>query len=313
MAKSHKKSTYLTSQYDAKRQYVKKTMPRGKKRAWKRFVKKVNAVNEKSLGSRTIIRNGFNQSSQPSALQITGEVWLYPNRSSSTARNDMVAILRKDNENAPPLPAGTGGAQPSGLVENGTAVFTSGVMDVSFKVPGATTTTVTPGVVTNLYPTLEMDVYEIVFRKTEIDNDYYGDSLQANMTIGLTGTLDLPAGGTSLGTSSALTLTTPGVGPFSVPLAIKQTGMKVLKKTKFIVNPGETITYQIRDPSTHYINKYDINKNSWIGKGTRGIFWTARAVGSAESVNSVLDWSYVKQYVYHVNKSDGFYDANVLT
>lgn len=41
----------VTNQWDRTLIYKKKSMPRWKKRAWKRFSQKVNAVAEKSLGS----------------------------------------------------------------------------------------------------------------------------------------------------------------------------------------------------------------------------------------------------------------------
>lgn len=47
----------VTTQYDTRLQYRKKSMPRWKRKAWKRFSQKVNAVNLKNHGTYTRLFN----------------------------------------------------------------------------------------------------------------------------------------------------------------------------------------------------------------------------------------------------------------
>jgi len=88
----------VTSQYDRRLIYRKRTMPRRKKRRWRGFKNKVLAVSTKSLGSNTIVRNSLEQSEIPlipgnDAVQSYVQLALYPIRSTSTKLNDVNEIM----------------------------------------------------------------------------------------------------------------------------------------------------------------------------------------------------------------------------
>jgi hypothetical protein len=91
----------------------------------------------------------------------------------------------------------------------------------------------------------------------------------------------------TIGTGSALDLTTRGATPFDFPLWSRY-GNSILKKQKFFVTPsGGTFTYQMKDPRNHYIRTLDM------------------AVGNA------VDYSHknITQYLYFVVKKVAGYDA----
>jgi len=85
----------ITTQYDRSRVYRKKRMPRRKKKAWKRFVRKAQAAIDKTLGSYSIVLNDQVTVSATAETtdQAIGQFALYPMKDGTNAwLNDMAGI-----------------------------------------------------------------------------------------------------------------------------------------------------------------------------------------------------------------------------
>jgi len=214
----------VTGQYDRRQIYQKRYMPRGRKRQWVKFVRKVQAVNSAGLGTRTILFNETITMGVFTSLQSIGMVHLYSYKgqppgaiSQEQGANDISRMAARD-----------------GLTSTNKIYFKSAVMDVTFNGYPQDNATAGP---------LEVDVYEIAYLK----KNYLG-SLTEMITLSETQTT------TATGYTNGIQLIDRGATPFELPL-LGRHGIKVMKKTKFFLNPdNSTFTYQMRDPGNKYLS-----------------------------------------------------------
>ena len=69
----------VTTQRDSRFVYAKRRMPRYRRNRWKRFGRKVNAIAEKELGSRTVVRNFTTAAINPTdGDHLLTHSYLYP-------------------------------------------------------------------------------------------------------------------------------------------------------------------------------------------------------------------------------------------
>jgi len=228
----------ITAQYDRKRVYTKKSMPKYKKRRWRKFIQKVNAVDEKDLGSQTSL---FNQQIEVSTItagvQLTATCALYSSTSTSSHLNDLDQISGVFNYGNPTAAADD--------YVNGTTkiIFKSGVLDITVR------NTSDNGTSTPVDCPLEVDVYEITVNHGQDDNASSYNTLDDYFTQSATDTLQI--GGTAAGAAGQLTISRRGATPWDLPAALSQYRMKIWKKTKYFLGVGQTFTYQMRDPRRH--------------------------------------------------------------
>lgn len=231
----------ITDQHDRSRIYKKKFMGGRKKRTWKRFVRKVNAVAEKTLGSRTAV---FNRSvtftNTTAGNQGLGYMALYSLQGVESWMNDLNNISATENQGDPTSAAGINIAGSTKFL------FQSGILDMTIK-----NNTQRIELEGNIGISIEMDVYEIVSSKKWADLNA-GTSIQ-----------DIPAAYGEAeaevkdinGASGGVNLAKRGCTPWDVPHAISKYGLKILKKTKYFLGPQQTMTYQIRDPKRRPITQ----------------------------------------------------------
>lgn len=229
----------VTDQYDRRLIYRKRRMPRYKKRQWKRFRNRVLAVSEKDLGSRTVVFNSqYNYSETGTncdTKNVLGQIALYSIKHAVFGFfNDIDNITSSD-----PLGA-----------TNGKFLFHSAVLDVTIT----NVTKMVPDGAGETEPvvpwTLELDIYEISCSKN-FETQSASSTLLDCFDEGAT---DTPA---IWGTS--LTLADRGTTPFDLPSALSEFGIRVWKKTKYELSYGKTITYQIRDPKRHIVDRASIS------------------------------------------------------
>jgi len=228
----------VTTQHDERLIYRKRSMPRRMKRSWKRFKNKVHAVSEKDLGTRTVVFNAtYGLSSVLPDNHTVGTFAVYGMSSSNLQLNDLSAISNLENSGDPTAAAGV-------TIDKTTKIiFKSGIMDLTFRNTSSKNGT---GAVAEAK--LETDIYECIVRKEADDtNTNYAD-FNEMLTRGYTDTKNI--GGTGLGLNSLQRGTTP----WDFPNALSYFGIKILKKTKFFTNNGDTFTYQIRDPRRHVVS-----------------------------------------------------------
>ena len=259
----------VTDHFDRRTIYRKKLMPRYKKRRWIRFVKKVQAVSEKTLGTKTIVFNNsatqeidyFTGGGVNDNLQIVGYACLYGVDSASGSSGDGF-LGSKDLQSI--YTNSTSSNQASLLC------FRSAVLDLTFVNRNYGTDGTTAE---NWNEALEIDVYEVTVRKNL--------SYETN-PLGLVAAFSYAA--TQTGAYGSYTkisdLNQRGVTPFDLPQAMAQFGVKIWKKTKFRVQVNQSFTYQLRDPRSHNIDKDSMDDVLGVNMPgiTRYVLWTAKPV-----------------------------------
>lgn len=236
----------VTQQHDMRRVYTKKRMPNYKKKPWKRFVKKVHAVAEKDLGSRTVLFSdsitiGNNTPGSHCCLTLG----LYGLQSSQSWLNDLAQISALENVGNPTATAGD-------TTYNTTKyLFQSGVLDITIR--NSTWLTEQTSTTFNSAATMELDVYEIVASKDFIQSGGNFGSLSTALNEGFSITSDIG------GASTGISIQSRGATPFECSAGLGRFGIKVMKKTKYFVPGGGTITHQIRDPKRHVMMQRDMS------------------------------------------------------
>lgn len=244
----------VTEQYDRRLIYAKSSMPRFKKRRWKRFKQKVNAISEKELGTRMVVFNTpLSFANDQTTRHITATFALYPARSSAVYLNDIDYIGRLGNQSNPTHAEG-----PS-MYGSSKILFQSGVLDLTIQNRSSLDTAGT-----RTFPgecKMEVDIYEITasrdfyYHTSPSTTTFYNnlsDLLNYSQTFGET----LKDNNTSPSTDE-IDIGDRGVTPFECNFALSRFGVKIWKKTKFMLNINETITYQMRDPRRRVLNQLD--------------------------------------------------------
>jgi len=266
----------VTSQYDTKWIYRKKSMPKRKKKVWRRFVKKVRAALMKDVGTKTVVfnhgmREDFNTTGQQVFLaSLYGGDGNAPN-SFQVGSDDVGAIFRNDNE-----------------LSNNTAkaVFMSACLDITM----INMSTKTTEEERNLG--LEVDVYDLAYwRRLDAGNPRDPFTLAAATTQ--------PINPLELG----IQIYSRGATPWDLPDALSQ-GIKILSKKKFFLGKGETATYQLRNPKNYSFNRSSINdsdQNFCIPKVTRTLMIVVKGLPWADGyVNKSLQIGTTRKYMYKV-------------
>lgn len=240
----------VTTQHDRRQVYRKRSMPRYKKRRWKKFVNKIHAVAERDYGSRTwLANNSITQTLTLADTQGVLTLALYSQQSSNPWLNDLNSISALENFQGNPTTA-------AGItVENSTKVlFQSAILDVTIR----NISTLITGVVPFLdgRAKLELDVYEMSATKDfMVAAGSYG-SLGVLFNAIETDIKILNNSGTSI------TIGARGATPFELPYVLGRFGLKVWKKTKFFIPNSDTITYQVRDPKRHVTTIGDLKNEN---------------------------------------------------
>lgn len=232
----------ITNEFDRKLIYRKRRMPRRMRNRWRRFSQKVNAVTEKSLAPITVVLNDRDSHSLNFTLaaENTQQLGAYPLYSCQsgirTWYNDLYNLLSNyataDDETVKFL-------------------FQSAVLDITFQ----NSSTLNASSINAYAPTLEVDVYEIICNMSLATEGNGAGPIEAFADAAST-TPDLP------GAAAGIELTSRGCTPWDLPQALSQWKLRILKKTKYLLKPGEVFTYQMRDPRRHVFTKDSILEES---------------------------------------------------
>lgn len=282
----------VTDQFDRRVIYRKRSMPRYKKRRWRSFVKKVHAASEKSLGTRTVVFNdklissGLNILSN--ATQVVQELALYPFQCSRAHEKDINKILNNDNS----------------VSTTGKFLFQSGVLDLTFQ---NTSFKNEANPSSRGDPHVEVDVYEIVAGR-EFDSLPVGSGL-TEIFINADG--DTPL----INAGSSISIADRGVTPFDLPSALSEFRVKILKKTKYTLSPLQSVTYQMRDPRRHVIDKQLQNMQSANKRGlTRFLFILTKPLPNSVPSDTApdvyqIELGVTRKYMYKINEREGEADG----
>lgn len=219
----------VTAQRDVTSVYRKKKMPRRKRKAWKKFVRKVQAVAAKDRGTVSLVMS-------------YGDIQIHPGWVGGS-RQQLVKAIHLFGGNASavtPLEVGardlgtiSANFQAKGLDDTAKVTFKSGVLDVTVTNPG-----VFPGA--SYGGPLEVDVYHVVYGR----KNYISNGLINSLDQGTIQTERFDA-------LPKVSINDRGCTPFNLPQGISILGAKILKKKKYFLGAGQSFTYQVRDPKNH--------------------------------------------------------------
>lgn len=244
-------------------------MPWRKKKAWKRFSKKVRAVLYSNLGLRIAKMVSPAYISQAADFSTFYSANLYPT-SGPASTVGTVGIAGT---------SGTGNYDDLGMIfarENGSGLIGSLYKGDKFMFQSACLDIL----ITNLYNT--PCIIEVYYWKAK---DTLGTALTTEDTLEELYNVGFAAGSghmAVIGTGTALGANQPGTGPFSNPAFCHY--ITIVKKTQILLSPSATTTLQLRDPKNHRIYGETLS-NSSVKRGlTRGIF--LQCYGAPTSANS---------------------------
>lgn len=284
----------VTTQRDSRLVYRYKRMPRRKRRAWTRFLRKNLAADLKNVGTKTIIYNGSTPlTTTGDQKQSVAAVHLYgcspenvPVVSTEIGLADLRRIINQDID--------TGAASDK-------AYFASAIMDITMTNISPPVTLPDTGASVN--PPLEVDLYDIVYRK-EIDTN----SLQEFFNGCTNATIPITSGGSWTDVSQR------GWTPFDTTQALALGGIKILRKTKYFVPYGDSVTYQVRDPRNRMFRRQDVyNDTKTIGflspgaRATRSVLVVCKPVAGiapGSGTTSFLKIGATRKYSYKIMKEN---------
>lgn len=267
----------VTSQYDRKQIYRKRRMPRRKRRAWKRFTKKVVAAQLKTIGTRTILKNDTLSRTYTGDTQSVVSFCLFGKdgggpTTSACGFNDLASIFQND-----------------AAIANRTSKIQlfSGVLDITMTNLSEVLDNSTQNT------SLEVDLYELVATK-QIDAAYLSDIyLSADSN---TDQINVANPGISINNR--------GATPFELT-DFTGRGIKILKKTKYFLGAGQVATYQYRDAKNFRIrndNIDDANSDFALPYKTRIFMIIIKGVPTpdANQVNKKLLVGVTRKYGYKI-------------
>jgi len=282
-----------TTQLDTTTQYRYKRMPKKKRWRWKKFVKKVQAVQQRALGLRTVLFNTNIRITGAANQQHYGCVALYgyygvgdaiPGPAALCGMRDIFRIANNDPQIMDKNTAG---------VDGGKFQLQSGILDVTATNVGARS--------------LEVDLYEI---------NCMEDDTKESDPLATIGNAQVITSAIS-GTSTSIDLAQRGATLFDLPNAISNDKWKIYKKRKYFVPSGASFTFQHRDPRNYLMNGADFrfaeggtNKYSYARRRqTRLFFFVAKNVAGYDNATVDLQIGATRKYSYVIQESSIALDA----
>lgn len=275
----------VTSQYDRRLQYRRRPAPRRLKRKLRKFYKRWKSQLLKTLGSNIAIKN------EETTIGLTG-----------TGTNQAVGAFHLYGTSGIDIGAIERGGGDLNDIFSGDSRVNTGESKLLFST-GILDITMYANEFNGENPTVkaEVDIYEVLYTDETKES-----SLTACINTSRTQTETIP------GFVSELNLSTRGVSLFDFPALTQQVGMKILKKTKVFLSPGNFTTYQIRNTKNVYVSKEDITDSDGFVKPwtTRGLVVIMKPVTGAALEDININFGITRRYNYKVlegmKKYDGF-------
>lgn len=277
----------VTIQRDRAVIYRRKRAPRKKRMRARRSMRSFKSKILKLKGHRTLLTNAqFSSSSALGAQSVTSWV-LYGGRVDGAAASaaqrgydDMNDMRKRDYM----LGDSTGDLQQRFAPGDVKWYVKTAVMDITIQNGSATVG-------------FEMDIYE--FTCGEIPS-IAGSDVETAIQFYNQDTY-LP--GASSAGLQILTQDDRGATPFEFGPAMSKIRMKILKKTKYFVPGGDTVTYQIRDSKIRTMNHGVFRNNSCTTRYTRGVYVVCKPTpANAESTTNYI-CGCTRKYKYVIDSS----------
>lgn len=228
----------ITTQHDRRPVYRKRRMPANRRRRWKRFVNKVNFVNEKDMGTRSVVfSTAIAQYNTTLGDHGVISLNLYGQKAPAYPYNgDLYNIAGLENSGDPTAAAGSTVSKMAHIR------FQSAVLDITLRNNSTYRAEADGTFSLDGRAALEVDVYEIYCREdfstSGTNYQTLGEAIQNETNQ------ELKIGGAG----DPIAISKRGVTPWETPTALSRLGIKILKKTKYFIPNSNTITYQLRDP-----------------------------------------------------------------
>ena len=268
-AKQASTSAPLTTQFDSRRLYRFKRMPKRKRRAWVRFSKKVQAVTN-LLGNNYLSYTSVGNQSVAAGTQAYSHSLIYGVDGVSTGFGIRdIAVVVSD------LGVAT--------TDQAKLMFKSVSLDAEWNADPSNTSSIT------------LDIYEIIVRK-DISRST-ANNISDMFYLGIFELDTVPGAGGSLQANQV------GVTPFQSKLFCQN--IKILSKTRVRMSPGQTCHKELRDPKNRRI-MYTPATSQLLAKGgwTRGFFWIAEAVTNGTDFSPAFKINYADIRTYNVQVDD---------
>lgn len=269
-------------------------MPRGRKRAWRKFTKKVDTVINKSQGLKKHLYNRVFVTDSTYNVTFYDSAMLYtPDARVDTLDADIGTIFREM------LPAGT--------FDNAYNLATTGDISSFLKFESAVLEVTWRNTGTN---PLIIDLYYVRCRKdfpltsSNVQNNAQGIYNLGFLKQGLVE--DLNDGSTPF--SGGQLAIDYGTTPFQSPLFCQH--YKILTKQKITIAPGNMVSRTLKDPRNRRINATDIRASICKRNMTHGYFWQHYGVpgiffnDAVSALPSTLITSVTKKYSYYIPVSN---------
>lgn len=273
-----------TQQKDFSTQYKKKKAPRKFRKQWKKFVKKVTAVEIKNAALKTVVFNNKVQNTSNAGLQNYMTISLYGNNGESDSTNycgaqDLLKIFDNETQIAQ---QGTGSPAVFFPI-NGKLHFGSAVLDLTLRNLG------------------EVDAEVDVYYGYHVKDTTRFSTMQTELVGTLYDEFQTNAGNVIKSGNTILNLAYRGVTPFDLSRILSSSGFHVMKKQKFMMEPGKSVFLQHRDAANHEL---DMNTLSRIGyavkKLTYQVLIVHKASVSSTEQQSTLAVGATRKYAYTV-------------
>lgn len=274
----------VTQQKDFASQYRKRRMPRRKRKIWKKFVKKVTAVELSNAATKTVVFNHRMVQSSTPGNQAFLSFCLYgvngsPDGNNQIGYQDMFKLF--DNE--PGIKQQAVGSPAANYPASGKLHFNTGVLDFTLRNLGEVDA--------------EVDIY-YGYHVKNVNNinllTQVADSLRQHF---ISTTSDpIVSGNTSLG------LGLRGVTPFDCSSVLSESGFHILKKQKFNMEPNKSVFIQHRDANNHQLDQDDL---STIGYAKRKLTYEVLivhkpSVTSVDNAVSTIGVGVTRKYGYSI-------------
>lgn len=244
----------VTTQRDSRLIYRRKAMPSRMRKRYQRFRNKVLQVSEKDLGTQTVVFNRRDDIGDNTTVtrQTLMEFSLYGLHSPGySPNNDMFAISAYIGAADQSINKGLSVAKSTNVI------FKSAILDLTIR----NSSGIWDGnkIVSDARCKVELDIYEISVRSDDDATVTYASViglLNANETK------SDPIGGIPIAVpGKEISLQDRGATPWDMTVSLSRWGIKIWRKTKYIIPANDQITYQMRDPSRHSMD-YEKLQNS---------------------------------------------------
>lgn len=269
----------VTRQHDVGKQYRYKKMPKYKKRRWRKFVKKIQAVQLKQAGLRTVLFNSRGVLANDATFQQIVCLSLYGFQGSIDSNtghghNDLYRVFKNDPDII------QSGAAPGNVPKSGKLQFGSGVLDFTIRNLSADTEA-------------EVDIYYGWYRK---DSDQIGVKTDWNP---IEKYKNAPGDLIKTG-NTAVNIFNRGATLFDKPSGIAECGYHITKKMKMILAPAQSTFLQHRDPKNHMVSWENNDNLGFAKKGlTFGVWIIFKpSVTAADDAVVTLGFGVTRKYSY---------------